>query len=737
MLIDAQEWAGIERGLAQRAELLDRVIADIYSTQSLVRDGHLPASAVTGSPHYWRVMTGARPAHGRYLHFYAADLGRGPNGEWRVLADRVRTPVGVGYALENRLALSRSTGDLLGSMNTRRLAPFFSDLRQGLAADCARAEPRIGLLSPGRFNQSYAEQAHLARYLGLLLVEGDDLIVSDGNLFVRTIQGLKRVDGLWRWMDSRYLDPLAFDAESRIGVPDLIDACSRGGLMLANWPGAGVIESRAFAAFLPQLARVVLKADLMLPNIATWWCGQQVERDHVMRSLDDLVIGSAFDQDVAGLSGTHFTPGASLDAAQRAQLGEAVARRPMDYVGQEIVRLSTTPAITGGRLTPLPFTLRVFVARDELGQWRTMPGAFGRLAAHGDIRAALMGQGDLSADICVVDSHPVPPDSLLGGGAAPAIRRIGGMLPAKAADNLFWLGRYIERAEMMLRVIRAIVGGSIEVDLGPSLAAPTMRRLINLLVEWEAIGESIGPVGPLCAEALGDGDNAGSVRSLMGVVASIGQGLRDRLAVDYWRLLRLPLPEFDPATTQSLLDASSRLIERISALSGLSAENMGRTEGWRFHDMGRRLERAINSARLAALFGGDRASADDLTVLLDLSDSQITYRNRYLTGPSIAPVRDLVLLEPQNPRSLAYQAQRLAEHIFALPTLRADGLPEEPQRHVGAIVAALAPLTGDTLTPAGLADIEARLLALTDAIGERYFLQVRKTRKADGADLLS
>ena len=273
MLIGAGEWTRIEQGLMQRAELLERVISDIYSTQSLVREGKLPAAVVTGSPHYWRVMTGAAPPRGHYLHFYAADLGRGPDGEWRVLADRVRTPVGVGYALENRLALSRATGDLLGAMNTRRLAPFFADLRRGLAVDCQRADPRIGLLTPGRFNQSYAEQAHLARYLGLMLVEGDDLIVSDGRLFVRTIEGLKRIDGLWRWMDSRFLDPLAFDGESRIGVPDLYDACARGGLMVSNWPGAGVIEARAFAAFLPQLAKALLGTELLLPNIATWWCG--------------------------------------------------------------------------------------------------------------------------------------------------------------------------------------------------------------------------------------------------------------------------------------------------------------------------------------------------------------------------------------------------------------------------------------------------------------------------------
>ncbi|WP_420146097.1 circularly permuted type 2 ATP-grasp protein [Sphingobium sp.] len=729
LLIDAAEWAHIESGLAQRAELLERVISDIYSTQSLVRDGKLPASIITGSPHYWRVMTGATPRRGHYLHFYAADIGRGPTGEWRVLADRVRTPVGVGYALENRLALSRATGDLLGAMHARRLAPFFDDLRRGLAADCERSDPRIGLLTPGRFNQSYAEQAHLARYLGLLLVEGDDLIVSDGRLFVRTIQGLKRIDGLWRWMDSRFLDPLAFDGQSHIGVPDLYDACAHGGLMVSNWPGAGVIESRAFAAFLPQLAQAMLGRDLMLPNIATWWCGQPRECDHVRARIDDLVVGSAFDQDVAGLPDAHFTPGSTLDAGQRAALFDAMALRPMDYVGQEVVKLSTTPAIIDGQLTPLPFTLRIFVARDGNGRWRVMPGGFARLAGHGDIRAALMGRGDMSADMCVIDGAPVPPDSLLGG--APAIRRVGGMLPAKAADNLFWLGRYIERTEMTLRLIRAIVGGSIEADLGPSVASPTMARLVDRLVAWGAAPARHDAVGALCATALGDMRQSGSVRALMASVANIGEGLRDRLSSDVWRLVRLPLPTFDGNVTETLLDASSRMIERISALSGLAAENMGRTEGWRFHDMGRRMERAVNGCGLVTLFGGDGASADDLTVLLDLMDSQISYRTRYLTGPALAPVRDLVALEPHNPRAIAYQMSRLAEHISALPTLRVDGMPEEPRRLADALAARLAPLTGDMLTMADIADVESRLLHLSDAIGQRYFLQLHKTANAD------
>jgi uncharacterized alpha-E superfamily protein len=258
-----------------------------------------------------------------------------------------------------------------------------------------------------------------------------------------------------------------------------------------------------------------------------------------------------------------------------------------------------------------------------------------------------------------------------------------------------------------------------------------MARLLDQLALWGATPGRRGAVGPLCATALGDARQSGSVRALMATVANIGEGLRDRLASDFWRLVRLPLPSFEGDVTETLLDASSRMIERISALSGLAAENMGRTEGWRFHDMGRRMERAVNGCRLLSLFGNDAASADDLTVLLDLLDSQISYRTRYLTGPSLPPVRDLVALEPHNPRAIAYQALRLADHIAALPVLRGDGMPEEPRRLADALVARLAPLSGDVLTMADINDVESRLLRLSDAIGQRYFLQLRKTQNED------
>lgn len=713
LMIDSEEWAGIERGLEQRAQLLELVVGDIYGQQSALSNGVMPATIATGSPHFWRNMIGLRAPGNHHLHFYAADLARGPDGNWYVLADRVRMPTGVGYALENRLALSRVTSDLLGSLNVRRLAPFLSDLRLGLAADCERSAPRIALLTPGRLNQSYAEQAHLARYLGISLVEGVDLVVAEGRLFVRTIEGLKRIDSLWRWMDSSLLDPLAFDSRSAIGVPDLYEAGANGHLVISNWPGVGVLESRALMAHLPALARHFLGGDLMLPSIATQWYGTPHE-------------GMAEGGDLAAAFGAE-----QYDQNDPSVMA-ALSRRPMDFVIQNRAKLSTTPALTGDGLAPLPFILRTFLARDGRGGWKVMPGGFARLAGNGDVRAAVMGESDLSADVCIIDRQMAFPLSVSERQNGQIIRRTSGILPSKAADNLFWLGRYLERAEMTLRLVRSILGGTIEVDSGQTATSLTLRRMIDLLAYWGALPAERGDwnAAQCCLAALNAEHCHGSVRRLMATAGDIGRGLRDRLAVDFWRVLHLPSPVMDGPFAQNMLDASTMMIDRISALSGLAAENMRRTHGWRFHDMGRRLERAIMTSRIIGQFASDDAGADDLSVLLELCDSQISYRTRYLDNPALLPVRDMLVLEPANPRSLAFQVDAIADHLAALPSVRKDAMPEPQQRQATALAAMLAPLTGDALEMAILPDIEGRLLSLSDAIGQRFFLQSEEAEKS-------
>ncbi len=736
LVIGTAEWEGIAAGIIERAELVEQVVSDLYGAQSLVTSGHIPAAVVTGSPHFVPRMVGVPPPGGRhYLHLYAADLARGPTGEWRVLADRARFAAGIGYALENRLATSRITGTLLSSINARRLAGFFSDLRRGIAADCQRIDPRIALLTPGRFNQSYAEQAHLARYLGFPLVEGRDLAVSEDKLYVRTIAGLKRIDAIWRWLDTRQLDPLSFDSRSQIGVPDMMRALESSTLVSANWPGAGVVESPAFSAFLPRLAGIIQGRPLKLPNVATWWCGQVREHGIVLDRLDGLVVCSAFGNPVAGLPDGRTRPGATFTGAERDALVESLARRPMDYCGQEIVRLSTTPALVGNALDPRPFTLRVFVARDASGAWTVMPGGFARLSAQSRLRSTLMGEGDLSADVCVVDQQPVAQTVRLAEVGALRVHRRTGILPSQAADNLFWFGRYLERTEATARVIRALLGSMVEVDGGARRDTAMRDRLIAMLANWGAIdparldtpGFVAQSLAQHCADALADDEVDGSVAALLATVRDVSRRLRDRLSNDVWRIANLPLPAFDASSVDMMLAVTNRIIDRLGAIAGLMAENMGRGAAWRFLDMGRRVERAGATIDYCArLVGGADPANEDLSLLLDIADSQILYRTRYLAGPARDPVLDLVALDGGNPRSIAFQATCIDDHLAALPRLGDDQLPEDQQRRAIAFAARLESSVAAELDSDYFKGLAADIDALSDAIAQRYFLAVER-----------
>ncbi|RDE04931.1 circularly permuted type 2 ATP-grasp protein [Sphingomonas aracearum] len=740
LLIGAPEWAGIAAGVRQRADLLETILADLYGEARLVARGLIPAALVAGSPYFLRPMAGLLPPGGFHLRFLAVDLGRGPTGEWRVLGDQLRAPAGAGYALENRLAVSRAMGGLQSRLNVERHAPFFAAFRDGLAAACRRVEPRIGLLTPGRYDPSYAEQAHLARYLGLLLVEGADLAVREDRLYVRTIGGLKRVDALWRRTDPRMLDPLAFDTHSRIGVPGLVDAMAAHEVVVANAPGVGVLESRAFGAFLPQLATRLLGEDLKLPNIATWWCGGPKEAAHVLDELDSLLIAPAFGSPPLGLPDGRPTLGAELTSEQRGALAADMARRPQDYVGQEIVRLSTMPAVDvqegGGRaLVARPFTLRVFAARDPDGGWRVLPGGFARIGEQADARASVMGEGNWSADVIVHGPSPVAPVSLLPPSDSIHVRRNPGTLPSRVADNFFWLGRYLERGEALLAAIRVMLGNSIEADAGAALAPATVGRLVGLVT-----GAGAGPhpaslkradLVQLARTAMEAEDPQwSSVRAINALARGIGQGSRDRLSADMVRLLDAPVP-----SRGGLLDRAGSLQRRYAALSGLSAEHMGRTAAWRFHDLGRRVERAIAIARQVRAFGMAQASADDLSTLLELANSQISYRQRYLTGIARVPVVDLVALDPNNPRSLAFQIAAVCEHLRALPVLGDDGMDEPQQAQAAKLVAAISTATAGALDEEALDTVERRLFRLSELVAWRYFLHGADPLRATGLTL--
>src|SRR5438874_2079010 len=461
LLIAPAEWRKLKTGLAQRAELLERILKDIYGPAELVCERRLPAAVVAGNPEFLRPMVGVNPVGGAHLHFYAVDVGRSPDGRWWVLGDRTQAPSGAGYALENRIALSNAMPDAYRELRVERLAPFFQAFQAELSSLNRQDDSRVCVLTPGPLNETYFEHAYLARYLGFLLVEGEDLTVREDGVFIRTVSGLKRAEVLLRRLDSDFADPLELSARSRLGVPGLMQAVRDGTVVVANSLGAGAVEARAMLSFLPALAPAVLGRELALPNVATWWLGDPAVRDDVMSRLDNLVFAPAFSGVIPPHIDRQVLIGKDLDAVARARVVESIGRRGVDFVAQEAVTLSTTPVWQNGQLVPRPFSLRLLLARDHDG-WQVMPGGFVRIAEDLDARAINLQQGGRTADAWILSDKPVAQTTLLPTPDRITINRTTGALPSRAASNLFWLGRYVERPEATLRLVRALINRATE-----------------------------------------------------------------------------------------------------------------------------------------------------------------------------------------------------------------------------------------------------------------------------------
>ena len=723
LLIAASEWQALEAGLIERAELLEAVLADAYGPARLVREGRLPAAVVAGNPEFLRPLVGVAPRGGAHLRFCAVDVGRSPDGDWWVLGDRTQAPSGAGYALENRLALSRAMPDLYRELKVQRLAPFFQAVQASLSALNRQEDSRICVLTPGPMNETYFEHAYLARYLGFLLVEGEDLAVRDDGVFIRTVSGLKRTEVLVRRLDADFADPLELNARSRLGVPGLVQAVRDGTVVIANALGSGVVEARAMLSFLPALAPAVLGRDLALPNVATWWLGQAQARDDIISHLDQMVIASAFLGELPGYGERREVLGAALDPAERAQVVDRIAHRGVDFVAKEAVTLSTTPVWRGGRLQPRPFTLRLFLARGNDG-WRVMPGGFVRVADDVDARAVSLQRGGSTADAWVLSDKPVAETTLLPAPDRISISRATGALPSRAAANLFWVARYVERAEATLRLVRALVNRASDSD---GATARVLAHIAALLGVWEAVPTELPNVKPVlvAAAALQRHDLPGALPYLVGAAQSAASVIRDRFSPDAWlaltdlsELINAPIDQ--PPTESAIFERINGVLRIIASFSGLAQENMSQLAGWRFLELGRRIERAIATCRFVRRFAFDGLDGA-LDVLLELVDSQITYRLRYVMVAAPVPVIDLVVLDPNNPRSLAYQLARIATHLAALPQRGDDGRLSPPEQIATALATRFRTAEAAALDVATFLGAEDTLMRLADVIASTYF----------------
>lgn len=708
LLVPRDQWQELSEGVAQRVLLLNKIVADVYGPQDLLKRGLLPPKLVFGHPGFLHPCRYLAVPRQTYLHLYAGHLARGMDGEWVVLADRTQGPSGAGFAVENRIVISRILPQDFQALYVERLASFFITLRDTLQGLATRPgdNPRVVLFSPGPRSATYFEDGYLARYLGYSLVEGGDLTVRGHGVFLKTLGGLLPVDVILRRVADEDCDPLEMRGDANLGVPGLLQAARSGQVVIANALGSGFLEAPALMAFLPEICQALLGEPLKLRSVPTWWCGREDHFEYVRSHMQELLIRPAFQhrsaQPVAGWQ---------LSERARAELLDRIRARPGLYVAQARVLRSTAPVWSNGTIRPWRVGVRVFAAANGSG-YSVMPGGLSRVSSAHDFGESI-GAGQGSKDVWVLSDAPVKADTLLRPPrAAVELRRSVNDVPSRAADNLFWLGRHVERAEGMVRHLRSAVVRMTN-ELEPA-GLPELTALVAALSEpgeapWKraaavlspdaAKGSAVGgsadssssaatqpngavPLGPTLEELRAEArDFLFNTRRPIGLCATLeslhrtAAVVRDRLSIDGWRIVnQMNLQQLFPwpsaqARLADVLLLLNQLLNLLSAFSGLGMESMTRGPGWRFLDMGRRCERALHTMQLIerTLVHAPGELTPLLEVILEVADSTMTYRYRYLSSLQLAPVLDLILVDETNPRAVGFQLSALADHVRSLP----------------------------------------------------------------------
>jgi uncharacterized circularly permuted ATP-grasp superfamily protein/uncharacterized alpha-E superfamily protein len=753
-ILSSQDWQTIEAAVIQRAMLADLLLRDIYGEQRLIRDGVLPPHLVTGHPQFLRPLCGMRPAQDVHVHLYSADLARGPDGGWKVMASRVDAPGGLGYALENRLVVSQTFPESFGDMRVARLAAFFNAYKESILGLGASRRDRAVLLTPGPYNEAYFEHVYLSHYLGLTLVQGDDLAVRGGEVFLKTLTGLEKVSAIFRRVDSDFCDPLEFRGDSALGVPGLVEAVRSGGVVLANALGGGVIESPAMDAYLPNIARAMLDEELKIPDIATIWCGTEWGRKEALARMKGAILRDAFDARPIFSRKSSARLGSDLTEEGREYFTQRLMQRGASLVVQEVSPLGVAPVFEKGSFGARPVSLRVFAAWTPNG-WTVMPGGLTRVAADDTMRALSMQSGASSKDAWVISTAPVDNFSLLtGGGRTLEIKRYGESAPSRAMDNLFWLGRYAERTENFVRILRAVTA---RISDEPAGALEVARKL---LIPFSQASDT--PIEEIAdAEALDrelqlliySPRHSRGLQKLLSRVEQTAWSVRDRLSLDTWRTIHtlttseqsptLDAP-FEAAGARFYLDA---LVRRAAALAGLAAENMTRGPNWLFLDLGRRLERALHLAWLVrqTVAFPDARETEHMRMLLEIADSAMTYRSRYLNIFQLVPFVDLLLLDENNPRSCAFQLTAIESHLRELPRITLAQRSDVPRTIAQEMRSAAANANPARLAfcesgaRTGLIELTDTIITsvteLSDAVADAYFQHASRIRTG-GASLV-
>jgi uncharacterized circularly permuted ATP-grasp superfamily protein/uncharacterized alpha-E superfamily protein len=743
LLVTGAEWTQLEAGLTQRARLFERILQDLYGPRELLRHGLLPPELIYADPAFLRACAGLAVQR---LGLYAADLARGPDGRYWVMSDRTQAPSGAGYALANRLVMTAVLPSPFRDARVQPLSGFFQALRDHLVSlhpHGSDREARVVVLTPGLLNETYFEHAYLAEHLGFSLATGHDLIVRENRVWLRTAPTPEPVDVLLRRVDDGYCDPLELRPESLIGIPGLTEAVRQGQVTVVNPLGSGILENPGLLAFLPNIARHCLSEDLILPSVATWWCGQRAACDYVLAHLDRLVIKS-----VSRVLRQRPVFGKWLSRADLAEWRERIRARPHAYAAQEELVCADTPTVTDGGMEGRPTLLRVFLAAHGEG-YTALPGGLTRVGGASDTTFISNQAGGFSKDTWVLAASAHAESPLESPYASlAASRRVS--LARAAADNLYWLGRYLERTEHSLRVLRtALEAHRVATEFGNPSDLVCLARLLPALAAVTDTVITNGSGDQALPAVLGQAfqtNRSGSIAHAADCAVQAAYGAREWIVNDAWRVLTQiresvqGLAHAAPTSPAECEPALHALMIALAAMQGLHSESMLREPAWLFFDLGRRLERGLLLADLLrnTLIHPIEPSAESsvLKAVLRAAESLSAFRRCYRTLPQFRTVSELLLRDAGHPRSLLYQVARVREYLHILP---AYGQTERVPRHVQLAldsVAALetvelhAALPGTRLALQHLLTAtDERLCACSDAITERYLSAVDAPRQ--------
>jgi uncharacterized circularly permuted ATP-grasp superfamily protein/uncharacterized alpha-E superfamily protein len=739
LLIDSEEWSATETALIERAELFNLLLQDIYGERKLVQQGVIPPELLFAHGGFLRSCDSVKLSGNHQVILHGVDLVRGPDGKMRVMADRTQAPSGAGYALENRTVMNRVFPSLFRDSHVHSLSLFFSRLRQKLHdLNPNGGIARIVVLTPGAYNETYFEHAYLANYLGFQLVQGSDLSVRNGYVWMKALDGLKRVDVILRRVDDNYCDPVELKGSSRLGVPGLLEVARQGKVAIANPLGSSVLENPALLRYLPDISRALLGRDLLMPSVRTWWCGNADDLEYVCANLKNVLIKPTYRK-----PGLYEVYGAELDDTKLQAWQNRLRKNPYQYVAQEFIPSAKTPTWHQGKIQPRASILRTFAVASETS-YAVLPGGLTRVNLDPNKNIISNQRGSVSKDTWVIASEPEKKISLRSTDMHIA-QENASELPSRVVENLFWMGRYAERAESALRLLRTVF---LQLNKTEILPDDVCRTLLSAVTHVTATYPGFAspdtslfdnPESEMIAIIV-DPLRIGSVANNVIAMIKAAEQVKEQLSGDTQRVINNIGDELDelertlkPDSLSAPEEALARLVTALLALAGLVNESMIRGSGWHFMEMGRRIERALQIISCVRSLLTQKFEEMEQEVLVESAllcgEALINYRRRYQNGINIDNALEMILLNDNNPRSLVYQLAQLETHFADLPGSK-HSLTAESKLLLEATTAlklcdihelSFADITIRKHLDQLLARLQYLLMSIAKAIAHRYF----------------